>query len=66
MIRKTKQEKAMSDTRKLAPYQPFIGQREQMDELLKQRGTTYAQQHRDAMKAYLKKELKKWAVTQII
>ena len=49
----------MSDTRKLAPYQPFIGQREQMDELLKQRGTTYAQQHRDAMKAYLKRELKK-------
>tara|TARA_R110000744_G_scaffold15880_3_gene43950 strand:+ start:271 stop:450 length:180 start_codon:yes stop_codon:yes gene_type:complete len=59
MIRETKQENAMSDTRKVAPYQPFLGQREQMDELLKQRGTTYAQQHRDAMKAYLKKELKK-------
>tara|TARA_B100000768_G_C11010322_1_gene261705 strand:+ start:47 stop:226 length:180 start_codon:yes stop_codon:yes gene_type:complete len=59
MIRKTKKENAMSDTRKLAPYQPFIGQREQMDEILRQRGTTYAQQHRDAMKAYLKKELRK-------
>jgi|TARA_B100000809_G_C14970560_1_gene470755 hypothetical protein len=59
MIRKTKRENAMSDTRKLAPYKPYIGQRVQMDELLKQRGITYAQQHRDAMKAYLKKELRK-------
>lgn len=49
----------MDDNRKLAPYQPYIGQRVQMDELLKQRGITFAQQHRDAMKAYLKKELKK-------
>tara|TARA_R110002020_G_scaffold461253_1_gene680105 strand:+ start:134 stop:295 length:162 start_codon:yes stop_codon:yes gene_type:complete len=44
---------------KPAPYQPYIGQQEDMVRLLEQRGITYAQQHRDAMRAYLKKELKK-------
>lgn len=43
----------------IAPYLPYKGQREQMKELFIQRGITIAQQHRDAMAAYLKKELKK-------
>ena len=49
----------MNHNWKPAPYAPYVGQQEDMRDLLKKQGTTYAQQHRDAMKAYLKKELKK-------
>ncbi len=46
-------------TKRMSPWRPYVGQREQMKELAIQRGTTIAQITRDAVAAYIKKELKR-------
>ena len=48
-----------NDERLMPPYKPYKGQREQMRQLKEKTGTNNSQITRDAIAAYIKKELKK-------